>query len=154
MRIAWVAPSMVKIRLQRVQVAVRWAANQCGIVRSPSTLPLPSLVISSPMPTMRPRMSTQATTTPAATRPEWPADGRPGAGSPPASLRSVRASGSSPSVTGSVTGWPAALRVSSKASVVTPSQVMPIVHAPGVGQVMHAEQDPTDPDQATSVDAR
>jgi len=41
MGIAWVAPSVLKIRLQWVQPAVRWAANQCGIVRSPSTLPWP-----------------------------------------------------------------------------------------------------------------
>ena len=69
MRIAWVAPSVLKIRLQCVQVGVRWAANQRGIVRSPSTLPWPSLVISSPMPTMMPRISTQATRTAAAMRP-------------------------------------------------------------------------------------
>ena len=54
MRIAWVAPSVLKTRLHCVQPGVRWAANQCGIVRSPSTLPLPSLVTSSPRPTMMP----------------------------------------------------------------------------------------------------
>ena len=69
MRIAWVAPSVLKISLQWVRPGVRWAANQCGIVRSPSTLPLPALVTSSPIPTMMPRISTQATRTPAAIRP-------------------------------------------------------------------------------------
>src|ERR1035438_6596523 len=39
MRIAWVAPSVLKSSLQEVKAAVRWAANQCGIVVSPSTLP-------------------------------------------------------------------------------------------------------------------
>src|ERR1039457_6968450 len=70
-RIAVVAPRVVKIRLQWVKLGVRWAANQCGIVRSPSSLPFPSLVTSSPIPTMTPRISTQATRTPAAIAPRW-----------------------------------------------------------------------------------
>src|SRR5271156_5192907 len=95
--IARVAPSVVKIRLQWVQPAVRWAANQRGIVWSPSTLPLPSLVISSPIPTITPRISTQATTTAAAMRPQWRTEWRPerrrALGSGRAGLRSARASG-------------------------------------------------------------
>src|SRR5215472_6604744 len=58
----------VTIRLHRSQPDVRWAANQCGIVRSPSTLPLPSLVTSSPAPTTTPTIRTQATRIPAAIR--------------------------------------------------------------------------------------
>ena len=71
MRIAWVAPSVLKIWLQWFRLGVRWAANQCGTVWSPSRLPFPFLVImiSLPMPVIAPRISTQATSTPAAIRP-------------------------------------------------------------------------------------
>jgi hypothetical protein len=55
-------------------------------------------------------------------------------------------------VTGSVTGWPAALRVSSKAKAVTASQVMPIAQAPRTSDRVHAEQDPADPDQRDERD--
>ena len=80
-RIAWVAPRVLKTRLQRSPPGVRWAANQCGIVWSPSTLPLPALVISSPRPITMPTISTQATTSPAATRPRSRTREPPAAGS-------------------------------------------------------------------------
>ena len=130
MRIALVAPRLLKIRLQRVRAGVRWAANHCGIVRSPSTLPFPALVTSSPNPTTMPRISTQAIRIPAAMRPRWLSAELPVAGSGWAGRRSARASGSSPSVTGSITGSAAARLLSSKAKAVTPSQVIPSAHAP------------------------
>jgi len=134
MRMSWVAPRLLPIRLQWFSADVRCAANQCGIVWSPSQLPLPYLVTSSPKPTTTPRMSTQATATPAATAPSarvrWRLTSFFIVPSGCAGVRSVRASGSRPSVTGSVSGCPAACRVSSKAVVVRPSQVMPTAQAP------------------------
>jgi hypothetical protein len=130
MRIAWVAPSVLKIWLQWVQPGVRCAANQCGIVRSPSTLPFPSLVTSSPRPTMMPRISTQATRTPAAMRPYFRTGMLVMADSWWVGFRSALASGSRPSVIGSVTGWSAASLVNSKAKAVIPSQVIPTAQAP------------------------
>src|SRR6266702_5750950 len=67
-----VVPSVLRIRLQRFSVGVRCAANQRGMVRSPRSLPLPSLTTSSPSPTIRPRNSTHATSSRAATRDRQP----------------------------------------------------------------------------------
>ena len=71
MRMSWVAPRLLAIRLQWFSAGVRCAANQCGIVRSPSRLPFPLwvIMISLPMPVRMPTISTQITTTPAAIRP-------------------------------------------------------------------------------------
>ena len=71
MRMSWVAPRLLPIRLQWFSADVRCAANQCGIVWSPSRLPfaLWVIMISLPMPVRAPAISTQITTTPAAIRP-------------------------------------------------------------------------------------
>ena len=72
MRMSWVAPRLLTIRLQWFSVAVRCAANQCGIAWSPSRFPfpLPVIMISLPMPVRAPTISTQATSTLAAIRPK------------------------------------------------------------------------------------
>ena len=71
MRMSWVAPRLLAIRLRWFSDGVRWAANQCGIVWSPSRFPFPLwvIMISLPMPVRTPTISTQATTMPAAMRP-------------------------------------------------------------------------------------
>ena len=94
-----------------VPAGVRWAANQCGAVVSPSMLPWPALTISSPRPMTMPTITPGRSGTPAATRPRSRMRAPVPARSGWAGLRSARASGSSPSVTGSVTGSPALDRV-------------------------------------------
>ena len=54
MRMSWVAPRLLTIRLRWFSDGVRCAANQRGIVRSPSRSPFPLwvIMISLPMPVM------------------------------------------------------------------------------------------------------
>src|SRR5580704_15611230 len=68
MRIPVVAQATLTSLLHEFRVGVRCAADQRGIAVSPSHLSWLYFTTSSPKPTMTPRISTQATTTPAAIR--------------------------------------------------------------------------------------
>ena len=72
MSIACVAPIVLPTELHAVNVGVRRVPNHRGMVRSPSTLPLPNLTMSSPTPMTIPTMRTHAITTPAAAAPGCP----------------------------------------------------------------------------------